>query len=79
MANDKKPPAMLGIEARSDPRVGSEVPVELVSRDFSGVIRAVTRDVSVGGVCVASPAVPGPLCGWQALQFVMNAVARCWS
>lgn len=42
------------LESRSDPRVGAEIAVDLVSDQFSGGLRAVTRDLSVGGVCVAT-------------------------
>lgn len=42
------------LEARADPRVGIDIPVQLSSRDFRGGIEASARDLSVGGVCVAT-------------------------
>jgi CRP-like cAMP-binding protein len=42
------------LEARSDPRVGVEFPVQVLSDDFSGPLRAGARDLSVGGLCIAT-------------------------
>lgn len=41
-------------ETRSDPRVGVELRAEVVSDQFSGSLPAVTRDLSVGGACIAT-------------------------
>ncbi len=41
-------------ESRSDPRVGTEMPVDVFSDQFSGPLRATSRDVSVGGVCIST-------------------------
>lgn len=43
-----------GIETRSDPRVGVELRAELVSDQFSGGLPVTTRDISIGGACVAT-------------------------
>jgi hypothetical protein len=42
------------LEARISPRVAADLAVELYSREFSGPLRARTRDLSVTGVCVAT-------------------------
>ncbi len=39
-------------ESRSDPRVGCELPVEFWGDGMSGSLRATSRDLSVGGVCI---------------------------
>ena len=43
------------LENRSDPRVAADLRVELFASDFSSRLPAQTRDVSAGGVCVATP------------------------
>lgn len=42
------------IEARAAPRVAVDFPVEIYSTDFEGPLAAHARDLSVGGVCVAT-------------------------
>jgi hypothetical protein len=42
------------LDARADPRVGVEFPVEIFSGDFPGSLLAAARDLSVGGMCVAT-------------------------
>lgn len=42
------------LEARADPRVGVDLGARVFSRDFEGGLDARARDLSVGGVCVAS-------------------------
>jgi hypothetical protein len=43
------------LEVRSIPRVGSDLPVELYATDFSGALIGRTRDLSIGGACIATP------------------------
>jgi hypothetical protein len=42
------------LEARAEPRVGVDFPVQVFSGDFSGPLSARARDISVDGVCVAT-------------------------
>jgi hypothetical protein len=42
-------------ERRSDPRVAVDLAAEVSGRDWSGALAARTRDVSVGGACIATP------------------------
>ena len=37
------------LEVRSNPRVGTDLPVELYASDFSGALLGRTRDLSIGG------------------------------
>lgn len=50
-------------ETRSDPRVGIELRGELVSEQFSGALPVATRDLGIGGACLAtrSPVAPSGL------------------
>ena len=41
-------------QARTDPRVGVDFPVRIFSGDFSGPLAGTARDLSVGGICVAT-------------------------
>ena len=41
-------------DARTDPRVGVDFPVQVFSGDFSGPLAATARDLSVSGICVAT-------------------------
>ncbi len=41
-------------ELRSDPRVGTDIPVQLDARGPAGGLAARTRDLSVGGCCIAT-------------------------
>ncbi|HKK50058.1 MAG TPA: cyclic nucleotide-binding domain-containing protein [Myxococcota bacterium] len=43
------------LEIRSNPRVGTDLPVQIYSGDFGGALEGRTRDLSIGGVCVATP------------------------
>jgi len=45
------------MEARSEPRVAVNLPARLWSRDFDGSLSGQARDLSVGGVCVATDSV----------------------
>lgn len=45
------------LESRSNPRVGVDLPVDLYSGDFRGALAARTRDLGVGGLCVATDSV----------------------
>lgn len=42
------------LEARANPRVGADFPVELRSRAFGGPLPGRTRDLSIGGTCIAT-------------------------
>ncbi|MCG8588715.1 MAG: cyclic nucleotide-binding domain-containing protein [Proteobacteria bacterium] len=42
------------LELRSNPRVGADLPVDIYSTEFSGSLPGRTRDLSVGGLCVAT-------------------------
>ena len=42
------------LEVRSNPRVGTDVPVEIYTSDFSGALHGRTRDLSIGGACIAT-------------------------
>lgn len=42
------------LEIRSNPRVGTDLPVELYATDFSGALLGRTRDLSIGGACIAT-------------------------
>lgn len=42
-------------EVRADPRVGVDLPVEVHSADLPAPLLGRSRDLSVGGVCVATP------------------------
>lgn len=46
--------------SRGDPRIGTDLPARLYSSDFRGPLAARTRDLSVGGACLAtdSPIAP---------------------
>ena len=43
------------LEARAEPRVGVDFPVQVFSGDFSGPLPARARDISVDGLCLATP------------------------
>ncbi len=47
-------PAQAILEARTDPRVGVDFPIQIFSGDFSDPLPASARDLSVGGVCLAT-------------------------
>lgn len=47
-------PAGALLEARSDTRVAVDLPLRIFSGDFSGALRGTARDLSVGGICVAT-------------------------
>lgn len=42
------------LEIRSNPRVGSDLPVEIYATDFGGALLGRTRDLSIGGACIAT-------------------------
>ena len=42
------------LEVRSNPRVGTDVPVEIYASDFGGALLGRTRDLSIGGACIAT-------------------------
>ncbi|MBY0399574.1 cyclic nucleotide-binding domain-containing protein [Myxococcota bacterium] len=43
------------LEVRSNPRVGVDIPVEIFSGEFGGALLGRTRDLSIGGACIATP------------------------
>lgn len=42
------------LEVRSNPRVGTDLAVELYASDFGGALLGRTRDLSIGGACIAT-------------------------
>ena len=42
------------LEIRSNPRVGVDLPVEIYAGDFGGALLGRTRDLSIGGACIAT-------------------------
>jgi hypothetical protein len=42
------------LEIRSNPRVGTDLPVQVYTGDFGGALQGRTRDMSIGGVCIAT-------------------------
>lgn len=42
------------LESRATPRVGADLPVEIRSSEFPGGLPGRTRDLSVGGACIAT-------------------------
>ncbi len=42
------------LEVRCNPRVGTDLPVELYTGDFSGALLGRSRDLSIGGACIAT-------------------------
>ncbi len=42
------------LEIRSNPRVGTDLPVEFFSGEFAGALLGRTRDISIGGACIAT-------------------------
>jgi len=42
------------LDVRSNPRVGTDLPVEIYTGDFSGALLGRTRDLSIGGACIAT-------------------------
>lgn len=55
LAPGKEPQAVDPLEVRSNPRVGVDLPVELYATDFGGALLGRTRDLSIGGACIATP------------------------
>jgi hypothetical protein len=50
-------PAAAILDARHDARVAADFEVALYSRDFSGPLGAQVRDISVSGICIATPSI----------------------
>ncbi|MCR9097970.1 MAG: cyclic nucleotide-binding domain-containing protein [bacterium] len=71
------------LEVRSNPRVGTDLAVELYATDFSGALVGRTRDLSIGGACIATPS-PFSVKGVQRIvldlptQRVMLDAIGCW-
>lgn len=42
------------LEIRSNPRVGIDLPVQIFAGDFGGGLLGRTRDISIGGACIAT-------------------------
>jgi len=81
-------PAMNGppidpLEVRSNPRVGTDLPVELYATDFSGALLGRTRDLSIGGACIATQSpfsiksVQRIVLGLPSQNLTLDAVG-CW-
>lgn len=43
------------LEVRSNPRVGSDLAVEIYTGEFGGALLGRSRDLSIGGACIATP------------------------
>jgi CRP-like cAMP-binding protein len=43
-----------GFQSRKNPRVGCDFPVDVYARDFQGALAARTRDLGIGGMCIAT-------------------------
>lgn len=71
------------LEVRSDPRVGTDIPVEVYATDFSGALLGETRDLSIGGACIATQSpfniksVQRVVLGLPARKLMVNAIG-CW-
>jgi CRP-like cAMP-binding protein len=71
------------LEVRSDPRVGTDIPVEVYATDFSGALLGGTRDLSIGGACIATQSpfniksVQRVVLGLPARKLMVNAIG-CW-
>ncbi|HEY8495040.1 MAG TPA: cyclic nucleotide-binding domain-containing protein [Myxococcota bacterium] len=42
------------LHSRTDPRVGADFSAEIASSEFSGVLAGETRDLGIGGACIAT-------------------------
>ena len=42
------------LDIRSNPRVGTDIPVEIYTGDFGGGLLGRSRDLSIGGACIAT-------------------------
>ena len=71
------------LEVRSNPRVGTDLAVELYATDFSGALLGRTRDLSIDGACIATPS-PFSVKSVQRIvldlptQRVMLDAVGCW-
>ncbi len=71
------------LEVRSNPRVGTDLPVELYASDFGGALLGRTRDLSIGGACIATQS-PFSIKGLQRIvlglpsQNLTLDVFGCW-
>ena len=71
------------LEVRSNPRVGTDIPVEVYATDFSGALLGETRDLSIGGACIATQSpfniksVQRIVLGLPAGKLMVEAVG-CW-
>ncbi|MAG33437.1 MAG: hypothetical protein CL908_21380 [Deltaproteobacteria bacterium] len=53
-AADSSSPPVDPLEVRSNPRVGTDLPVEIYTTDFGGALLGRTRDLSISGACIAT-------------------------
>ncbi len=71
------------LEVRSNPRVGSDLPVELYATGFGGALMGRIRDLSIGGACIATQS-PFLFKGLQRIvlglpsQNLALGVVGCW-
>ena len=54
-SSDQPSPLPNPIEHRASPRVGADFPVDVYASGFHGPLSGRTRDLGVGGVCIATP------------------------
>jgi hypothetical protein len=52
--SDARQPYDHMMQARVDPRVGADFPVDIVSADLAGPLAACSRDLGIGGACLAT-------------------------
>ena len=71
------------LEVRNNPRVGADLAVELYATDFGGALLGRTRDLSIGGACIATPSpfnvksVQRVVLDLPSQKIMLNAVG-CW-
>jgi hypothetical protein len=53
-SDSESSPPVDPLELRSNPRVGTDLAVELYATDFGGALLGRTRDLSIGGACIAT-------------------------
>lgn len=55
MAPERQKAPVDPLDVRSDPRIGTDLAAELYATDFSGALLGRTRDLAIGGACIATP------------------------
>ena len=71
------------LEIRSNPRVGIDLPLQIYATDFGGGLLGRTRDLSIGGACIASQS-PFSIKSLQSVEITLPgrslklAASGCW-